>query len=182
MSHWDPSKLTHFNTGILTRKARVILVKITVEMCPFTRIPMTCLNVLFMLQNFSQCSLTVLSLVPLSSEVYRIQRFKWYQSTYEKKGKFMNDLCFKPKLTCKLYSLFLRSLKTETTVLYRILMLKWVAFKDICNCNWNQWFHVDPMIPHGSMIDYQPTVEMNSTVRSLTAKDFPANAPRAGNI
>ena len=29
-SHWDPSKLTHFNTGILTRLARAIFIKIPV--------------------------------------------------------------------------------------------------------------------------------------------------------
>ena len=45
----------HILTGIMTRIARFILVKILVEMCNFTRIPMTRLNVSFVLQNFFQC-------------------------------------------------------------------------------------------------------------------------------
>ena len=44
----------HISTAILTRIARVILVKIPVEICKFTRIPMTCLNVSCMLLNFSR--------------------------------------------------------------------------------------------------------------------------------
>ena len=43
------------SVGILTKIARDILIKIPVEMCQFTRIPMTRWNVSFMLQNFSQC-------------------------------------------------------------------------------------------------------------------------------
>ena len=53
MSHWDPSKLTHISTGILTTIARAVHIKIPVKMCQFTRIPMNPLNVSFMLQNFS---------------------------------------------------------------------------------------------------------------------------------
>ena len=59
VSHWDPSNVTHFSTGILTRIAPVILVKIPVEMCRITRISMTRFNVSFMLQNFSQYSLVI---------------------------------------------------------------------------------------------------------------------------
>ena len=54
-SHWNPSKLTHFNTRISKRIARYPCQNKTVEMCPFTRIPMTRFNVSFMLHTFSQC-------------------------------------------------------------------------------------------------------------------------------
>ena len=43
--------MRHISTGILTRIAQVILVKIGVEMFQFNRIPMTLLNVSFMLQT-----------------------------------------------------------------------------------------------------------------------------------
>ena len=44
----------HIPTGILMRLARTILVQISVGVCPFTRNPITRLNVSFMLQNFLQ--------------------------------------------------------------------------------------------------------------------------------
>ena len=59
------------------RIARAIFVKITrVEMCQFTRMPMTLLNVSFMLQNFSQGT---------SEERFLLNRFfycylKWIKS------------------------------------------------------------------------------------------------------
>ena len=53
-------ELTHFNGCILTKIAHAILVKIPVEMCQFTKIPMTRLNMSLMLQNFSQCMLTTM--------------------------------------------------------------------------------------------------------------------------
>ena len=43
----------HISTGILTRIARAIFVKIPVEVCQFTKIPMTGLKVSFMLQKIS---------------------------------------------------------------------------------------------------------------------------------
>ena len=46
----------HSSTGILTRIARAILVRIPVEMCKLTRIAMSCLNVLLLLQNFLRVS------------------------------------------------------------------------------------------------------------------------------
>ena len=46
--------MRHISAGILKRIARVIFVKILVEMCQFTRIPMTRSNVLFMLLNIWQ--------------------------------------------------------------------------------------------------------------------------------
>ena len=49
--HWNPSKLTHFNTGILTKN---IGQNTRVDMCQFTRIPMTRLNVSCMVQYCSQ--------------------------------------------------------------------------------------------------------------------------------
>ena len=52
-THWNTSK-SHILTGILTRIARAILTKIPVEMCQFTRLPMTRFEVLFRLQNSSQ--------------------------------------------------------------------------------------------------------------------------------
>ena len=45
----------HISTGILTRIAPPIFIKIPVEMCQFTRFPMTRLNVSFILLNFSRC-------------------------------------------------------------------------------------------------------------------------------
>ena len=45
----------YIRTDILTMITPAIFVKIPAEMCQFTRIPMTCLNVSLMLQNFSQC-------------------------------------------------------------------------------------------------------------------------------
>ena len=45
----------HISTGILTRITCATFVKIPVEMCQFTRIPMTRFKVSFVLQNFSRC-------------------------------------------------------------------------------------------------------------------------------
>ena len=45
----------HISTGVMTRIAQTILVKMPIEMYPFTRILMTCLKVSLMLQNFSWC-------------------------------------------------------------------------------------------------------------------------------
>ena len=42
----------HISMGILSRTPRAILVKIPIEMCQFTRIPMTRFKVSFMLQTF----------------------------------------------------------------------------------------------------------------------------------
>ena len=44
----------HISTVILTSIARATLVNIPVEMWQFTRIPMSCFKVSFMLQNFSR--------------------------------------------------------------------------------------------------------------------------------
>ena len=44
----------HISNGVFMRTARAILVKMPVEMCQFTRIPMTRLKVSFILENFSQ--------------------------------------------------------------------------------------------------------------------------------
>ena len=49
-------KIDIFNTGIFTKIARAILVKIPIEMCRITSISMTHLNVSFVLQNISQCA------------------------------------------------------------------------------------------------------------------------------
>ena len=46
----------HILTGILMRIARYILVKIPVELCQFTKVPMTRLNLSLVLQNVSQHS------------------------------------------------------------------------------------------------------------------------------
>ena len=79
-SHCDGEISTHFNsyfgedsssyprqnnsTGILARIAQAILVKIPIEMCQFTKVPMTRLNESFVLQNFSQC------------------KFRWYRQQF----------------------------------------------------------------------------------------------------
>ena len=79
----------HILTGIMTRIARVILVKILVEMCNFTRIPMTRLNVSFVLQNFFQCMQGngILFLV------------KWKEYNFintNKRNFFVNDMALLP--------------------------------------------------------------------------------------
>ena len=49
-SYWDPSKLTHFDEDSSSYARQ----NTGDEMCQFSRIPMTRLNVSFLLQNFSQ--------------------------------------------------------------------------------------------------------------------------------
>ena len=72
-SHWDFIELTHFS-GVLTRIAQVIFVKISFGMCQFSEILMTRFEVLFMLPNFSQCIYTQLNI-----KMARIIIYYWYE-------------------------------------------------------------------------------------------------------
>ena len=53
--------------------ARAILVKMPVEMCQFTKMAITGLNMSFMLQNFSQCNHSSLM------RIFNVDDKKYYQ-------------------------------------------------------------------------------------------------------
>jgi len=58
-SYWGSSKLIYFNRCVI---ARAILVKIPAEKWSITRIPITRFNVALLLQNFSQCTWSMVEL------------------------------------------------------------------------------------------------------------------------
>ena len=76
LSHWDPSKLTHFN-GYFDEDSSIFPRQIPVEMCQFTRIPITCISVSSILVNFFTIQ------TDINSDTWQLSRHLWQVPSQE---------------------------------------------------------------------------------------------------